>query len=95
VRRFLAWVEATGVKVADIAPGQVGQYLASLVGMAAKRNLHLSTLRDRAIPATVAYTACRAGRSPGCGSAISGTMAISTPCGSSRGGQETQDPGAA
>jgi site-specific recombinase XerD len=117
VRRFLAWCDGQAVELAAITPGQVGQYLVSLGGSAAKRNLalaalrgffdrlvnrhvvilnpaasvkgvketvmegktpeitvaqartllasvdvsHVVGLRDRAILATLAYTACRAG----------------------------------
>lgn len=45
VRRFLAWCEGQGVELPAITPGQVGQYLVSLGGSAAKRNLHLAALR--------------------------------------------------
>ncbi len=117
VKRFLAWCEGQGVELPTITPGQVGQYLVSLGGSPAKRNLalaalrgffdrlvnrhvcilnpaasvkgvkdtvvegktpeisidqartllasvdtgHVVGLRDRAILATLAYTACRAG----------------------------------
>ena len=44
VRRFLAWAEGEGLKLANIPPGKVGQYLTGLGGSAAKRNLHLSAL---------------------------------------------------
>jgi integrase/recombinase XerD len=54
------------------AKGQKAQEVVSVVG-----------LRDRAILATLAYTACRAvpGRSPGCGFRISSTTANSMCCG--------------
>src|SRR3954463_3825338 len=42
VKRFLAWAEGQGVELAAITPGMIGQYLVSLSGSAAKRNLHLS-----------------------------------------------------
>jgi len=45
VKRFLAWAEGQGVELAAITPGMIGQYLVSLGGSAAKRNLHLSALR--------------------------------------------------
>jgi integrase/recombinase XerD len=45
VRRFLGWAEAHGIKLAAIAPGMVGQYLAALRGSPAKRNQHLAALR--------------------------------------------------
>src|ERR1700677_2974775 len=45
VRLFLAWVEGQGVELVAITPGMVGQYLVSLGGSPAKRNLHLSALR--------------------------------------------------
>ncbi len=45
VRRFLAWAEEEGLKLANIPPGKVGQYLTALGGSASKRNLHLSALR--------------------------------------------------
>ena len=46
VRRFLAWAEEQRVEPASISPGMVGQYLTALGGSAAKRNQHLSALRD-------------------------------------------------
>ena len=45
VKRFLGWCERQGVELPAITPGMVGQYLVSLDGSAAKRNLHLSALR--------------------------------------------------
>src|SRR5271170_3409507 len=45
VRRFLSWCEGQGVELSGVTPGMVGQYLVSLGGSAAKRNLHLSALR--------------------------------------------------
>jgi integrase/recombinase XerD len=45
VRRFLAWCKGEGVELIGITPGMVGQYIVSLGGSAAKRNLHLSALR--------------------------------------------------
>jgi integrase/recombinase XerD len=45
VKRFLSWCEGQGVELPAITPGMVGQYLVSLGGSAAKRNLHLSALR--------------------------------------------------
>ena len=45
VKRFLAWAEMQGVELPAITPGMVGQYLVSMGGSAAKRNLHLSALR--------------------------------------------------
>ncbi len=45
VRLFMTWVDGQGVELAAITPGMVGQYLVSLGGSAAKRNLHLSALR--------------------------------------------------
>lgn len=45
VKRFLAWAEAIGVELPEITPGMLGQYLVSLGGSAANRNLHLSALR--------------------------------------------------
>lgn len=45
VRRFLSWCEGQGVELPGVTPGMVGQYLVSLGGSAAKRNLHLSALR--------------------------------------------------
>ncbi len=45
VRRFLAWSEGQGMELPTITPGQVGQYLVSLGGSPAKRNLALSALR--------------------------------------------------
>jgi integrase/recombinase XerD len=45
VKRFLGWCEGQGVELPAITPGMVGQYLVSLGGSAAKRNLHLSALR--------------------------------------------------
>jgi integrase/recombinase XerD len=45
VKRFLGWCEGQGVELPGITPGMVGQYLVSLGGSAAKRNLHLSALR--------------------------------------------------
>jgi integrase/recombinase XerD len=45
VRRFLGWVEGQEVELPGVTPGMVGQYLVSLGGSAAKRNLHLSALR--------------------------------------------------
>ncbi len=45
VKRFLAWAETQGVELPAIAPGMVGQYLVTLGGSVAKRNLHLSALR--------------------------------------------------
>jgi integrase/recombinase XerD len=45
VRRFLGWCDGQGVELPAITPGMVGQYLVSLGGSAAKRNLHLSALR--------------------------------------------------
>ena len=45
VKRFLAWVETQRVELPSITPGMVGQYLVSLSGSVAKRNLHLSALR--------------------------------------------------
>jgi integrase/recombinase XerD len=45
VRRFLAWCEGMGKALPEITPGMVGQYLVSLGGSPAKRNLHLSALR--------------------------------------------------
>ena len=45
VRRFLSWCERQGVELPGVTPGMVGQYLVSLGGSAAKRNLHLSALR--------------------------------------------------
>jgi integrase/recombinase XerD len=45
VRRFLAWCEGQGVELPTITPGQVGQYLVTLGGSPAKRNLHLAALR--------------------------------------------------
>jgi hypothetical protein len=44
VRRFLSWCEGQGVELPGVTPGMVGQYLVSLSGPAAKRNLHLSAL---------------------------------------------------
>ena len=45
VRRFLAWAEGQGGKLASISPGMVGKYITGLGGSAAKRNQHLSALR--------------------------------------------------
>jgi site-specific recombinase XerD len=45
VRRFLDWCEEKGLELPSIMPGQVGQYLVSLGGSPAKRNLALSALR--------------------------------------------------
>lgn len=45
VRRFLEWVEAKGVELAQVTPGMVGQYLVALGGSASKRNMHLAALR--------------------------------------------------
>jgi len=45
VKRFLAWAEGQGVELSAVTPGMIGQYLVSLGGSAAKRNLHLSALR--------------------------------------------------
>jgi site-specific recombinase XerD len=45
VKRFLSWCEGQGVELPAITPGMVGQYLVSLGGSAAKRNLHLAALR--------------------------------------------------
>jgi len=45
VRRFVDWAEGQGVELAAITPKMVGQYLVSLSGSPAKRNLHLSALR--------------------------------------------------
>ncbi|MDR3622651.1 MAG: tyrosine-type recombinase/integrase [Paludisphaera borealis] len=45
VRRFLDWCEGQGRELPTITPGMVGQYLVSLGGSPAKRNLALSALR--------------------------------------------------
>jgi site-specific recombinase XerD len=45
VKRFLSWCEGQGVELPGVTPGMVGQYLVSLGGSAAKRNLHLAALR--------------------------------------------------
>jgi integrase/recombinase XerD len=45
VRRLLHWAELEGAELPTITPKMVGQYLVSLGGSAAKRNLHLSALR--------------------------------------------------
>src|SRR5262245_14710983 len=45
VKRFLAWAEGQGKALPEITPGMIGQYLVSLGGSPAKRNLHLSALR--------------------------------------------------
>ncbi len=45
VKRFLAWADGQGVELPAITPGMLGQYLVTLGGSAAKRNLHLSALR--------------------------------------------------
>src|SRR3954469_18214013 len=45
VKAFLAWSDVQEVDLATITPGMVGQYLVSLGGSVAKRNLALSALR--------------------------------------------------
>lgn len=45
VAAFLAWCEGRKLELISITPGLVGQYLVSLGGSAAKRNLALSALR--------------------------------------------------
>jgi len=46
VRRFLAWCEREGLKLANIPPVKVGQYLTALGGSAARGNQHRSALRE-------------------------------------------------
>jgi integrase/recombinase XerD len=45
VKKFLVWCEGQVRELVSITPGLVGQYLVSLVGSAAKRNLALAALR--------------------------------------------------
>lgn len=45
VRQFLAWVEARGLELSRIAPGDVGEYLQGLELATPTKKLHLAALR--------------------------------------------------